>query len=47
MLPSQVILVPTFILFKYMKWIKHHLPLVVPAYFGGGAFNIFLLRQFS
>jgi multiple sugar transport system permease protein len=46
MLPSQVILVPTFILFKYLKWINTILPLVVPAYFGGGAFNIFLLRQF-
>jgi multiple sugar transport system permease protein len=46
MLPSQVILVPTFILFKYLDWINTILPLVVPAYFGGGAFNIFLLRQF-
>jgi multiple sugar transport system permease protein len=46
MLPSQVILVPTFILFKYLKWINTFLPLIVPAYFGGGAFNIFLLRQF-
>ena len=46
MLPYQVILVPTFILFKYLKWINTILPLVVPAYFGGGAFNIFLLRQF-
>jgi multiple sugar transport system permease protein len=41
-----VILVPTFILFKYLDWINTILPLVVPAYFGGGAFNIFLLRQF-
>ena len=46
MLPYQVILVPTFILFKYLHWINTFLPLVVPAYFGGGAFNIFLLRQF-
>jgi multiple sugar transport system permease protein len=46
MLPSQVILVPTFILFKYLKWINTYWPLVVPAFFGGGAFNIFLLRQF-
>jgi multiple sugar transport system permease protein len=46
MLPSQVILVPTFILFKYLGWLNTILPLVVPAYFGGGAFNIFLLRQF-
>lgn len=46
MLPSQVILVPTFLLFKYLGWLNTILPLVVPAYFGGGAFNIFLLRQF-
>jgi multiple sugar transport system permease protein len=46
MLPYQVILVPTFILFKKLNWIDTILPLVVPAYFGGGAFNIFLLRQF-
>jgi multiple sugar transport system permease protein len=46
MLPYQVILVPTFILFKQLGWIDTFLPLVVPAYFGGGAFNIFLLRQF-
>jgi len=46
MLPAQVILVPTFLLFKYLNWINTFLPLVVPAFFGGGAFNIFLLRQF-
>jgi len=46
MLPYQVILVPTFILFKKLNWIDTILPLVVPAFFGGGAFNIFLLRQF-
>lgn len=46
MLPSQVILVPTFILFKELNWIDTFLPLIVPAFFGGGAFNIFLLRQF-
>jgi multiple sugar transport system permease protein len=46
MLPYQVILVPTFLLFKYLGWINTIWPLVVPAYFGGGAFNIFLLRQF-
>jgi multiple sugar transport system permease protein len=33
-------------LFKYLNWINTILPLVIPAYFGGGAFNIFLLRQF-
>ncbi|RPJ51617.1 MAG: carbohydrate ABC transporter permease [Chloroflexi bacterium] len=46
MLPYQVILVPTFLLFKYLGWINTFGPLIVPAFFGGGAFNIFLLRQF-
>jgi ABC-type glycerol-3-phosphate transport system permease component len=39
MLPYQVILVPTFILFKQLGWIDTFLPLIVPAFFGGGAFN--------
>ncbi|MEZ4725993.1 MAG: carbohydrate ABC transporter permease [Caldilineaceae bacterium] len=46
MLPSIVTLIPTFILFRYLRWIDTFLPLIVPYWFGGGAFNIFLLRQF-
>ncbi len=46
MLPGQVILIPTFILFSNLGWLDSFAPLVVPAFFGGGAFNIFLLRQF-
>lgn len=46
MLPSIVTLIPTFILFRYLKWIDTFYPLIVPYWFGGGAFNIFLLRQF-
>jgi ABC-type glycerol-3-phosphate transport system permease component len=46
MLPGQVTLIPTFIIFSKIDWIDTFLPLVVPAYFGGGAFNVFLLRQF-
>src|SRR5579875_2970627 len=46
MLPSQVTLIPQFILFNDLKWINTLLPLWVPAWFGGGAFFIFLLRQF-
>lgn len=45
MLPSQVTLVPQFILFKSMKWIDTFLPLIVPACLGS-AFQIFLFRQF-
>lgn len=46
MLPSVVTLIPTFILFKELRWLDSFKPLIVPAYFGGGAFYIFLLRQF-
>lgn len=46
MVPYQVTLIPRFLLFAKLGWIDTLLPLVVPAFFGGGAFNIFLLRQF-
>jgi ABC-type glycerol-3-phosphate transport system permease component len=38
--------VPTFIMFKELGWIDTYLPLTVGAFFGGGAFYIFLARQF-
>jgi multiple sugar transport system permease protein len=45
MLPSQVTLIPIFIMFSKMGWINTYLPLVVPAFFGD-AFFIFMFRQF-
>ncbi len=45
MIPSQVRLIPLFVIFKEMGWVGTYLPLVVPAFFGN-AFFIFLLRQF-
>jgi ABC-type glycerol-3-phosphate transport system permease component len=46
MVPYTVTLIPTFILFNKFGWLDTYLPLIVPFWFGGGAFNIFLLRQF-
>ena len=46
MLPLQVIMIPVFVLFKEIGWLNSYKPLTVPAFLGGGAFNIFLLRQF-
>lgn len=46
MLPSVILIVPTFVLFSRLGWIDSYLPFIVPAFFGGGAFNIFLLTQF-
>lgn len=46
MLPGVVTMIPTYILFSRLRWVDTFLPLTVPSFFGGGAFNIFLLRQF-
>lgn len=46
MLPGIVTMIPTFIMFKELNWLDTYLPLIVPSYFGGGAYNIFLVRQF-
>mgnify|MGYP000889422756 CR=1 FL=1 len=46
MLPSSVTLIPQFVLFTKLRWVNTFKPLIVPAWFGGGAYNVFLLRQF-
>ena len=46
MLPSQITIIPTFLLYKWLGWLDTFKPLIVPAYFGGGAFAVFLFRQF-
>ncbi|MDP9317160.1 MAG: carbohydrate ABC transporter permease [Chloroflexota bacterium] len=46
MLPEVVTLIPRFILFRQLGWIDTFLPMVVPPFLGGGAYNIFLVRQF-
>jgi multiple sugar transport system permease protein len=45
MIPSQVSLIPNFIIFKYLHLIGTQWPLILPA-FWGGAFGTFLLRQY-
>jgi len=45
MVPGPVLMVPTYVVFREFGWIGTFRPLWVPAFFGG-AFNIFLLRQF-
>ncbi len=46
MLPPQVTLIPLYIAFFRIGWLDTFNPLIIPAWFGGGALNIFLLRQF-
>ncbi len=49
MIPFPVIMIPTFSLFKSLGWIDTFKPLIIPTVITGapgGAFYIFLLRQF-
>lgn len=46
MLPYAVTLIPTFMFWRSLNALNTIIPLTVPAWFGGGAFNIFLMRQF-
>lgn len=45
MIPPQVTMIPQFVIFEKLGWINTLLPIIVPN-FCGGAFNIFLARQF-
>ncbi|WP_020575428.1 carbohydrate ABC transporter permease [Actinopolymorpha alba] len=45
MVPAEVTIIPQFVLFREFGWIDTLLPLIVPHLFGG-AYNIFLMRQF-
>jgi len=46
MIPFYVRMIPLFILYRTFGWLDTLLPLIVPAFFAGNAFYIFLLRQF-
>lgn len=45
MIPGEVTMIPQFVIFRKLGWTNTYLPLIVPNFFGG-AFNIFLMRQF-
>lgn len=46
MLPGTVTLIPQFLIWRNFGLVDTLWPLILPSFFGGGAFNIFLLRQF-
>jgi len=45
LLPSQVTMIPLFVLYRQFGWVDTYIPLILPNFFGS-AFYIFLLRQF-
>ncbi|MDR1901721.1 MAG: carbohydrate ABC transporter permease [Treponema sp.] len=46
MLPGTVTIIPQYLIWAKLGFVDTYVPLILPAYLGGGAFNIFLLRQF-
>ena len=46
MIPTQVTLIPQYVLFFKLKLTNTYVPLTIGSWLGGGAFTIFLLRQF-
>lgn len=46
MLPTMVLQIPQFVMFMSFGWYDSMWPLTIPNLFGGGAANIFLIRQF-
>ncbi|HEY3107172.1 MAG TPA: carbohydrate ABC transporter permease [Chloroflexota bacterium] len=52
-LPEEVVIIPKYLMFHLVPdwlfgstWIDTYWPLILPSWFGGGAFAVFLLRQF-
>src|SRR5437762_274540 len=52
-IPEEVVIIPKFLMFhiipEYLfgsSWINTWWPLILPSWIGGGAFNVFLMRQF-
>jgi multiple sugar transport system permease protein len=46
MIPFQVTVIPTYIIFRYLGWLDTYKPFIVPALLADSAFSVFLLRQF-
>lgn len=46
MIPFFVVMIPQYVLWNSLGLTDTFVPLIAPAWFGGGVFNIFLLRQF-
>lgn len=46
MLPGQVTIIPQYIMYNTFGLVDSYIPLILPHFFGGGAFFVFLLVQF-
>lgn len=46
MLPGITLQIPMYIIYSVLGWTRTSLPLIVPAFLGGGASSVFLIMQF-
>lgn len=46
MMPGIVTMIPTFVMWSKLNLTNSLIPLVLPIWFGGGVYNVFLFRQF-
>lgn len=46
LMPGTVTIIPIFMAWSRLGFADSYVPLIVPAFLGGGGFNIFLIRQF-
>jgi len=46
LMPGAVLIIPIFMAWSFIGLSNSYVPLIVPAFLGGGALNIFLIRQF-
>jgi multiple sugar transport system permease protein len=46
MIPHQVLMIPIYLIWSKLGFVDTYVPLTIGAFLGGGAFYIFLLRQF-
>jgi multiple sugar transport system permease protein len=46
LIPANLLLVPHFMAYGWLGWINTYKPLIVPAWLGGGAFNVLLFTQY-
>lgn len=46
LIPGAVTMIPGFLIWQKLGAVNTYWPLIIPSFLGGGAFNIFLFRQF-
>lgn len=46
LMPHAITLIPIYLMWTDFRLVNTYWPLIIPSWLGGGAFNIFLMRQF-